>query len=462
MAVSTKTLYIPLEIFDREMGGGLLLACEALGRGWQVVLGGKQAIFNNLSRFRKIPGVFFLKSIVPGETFIQNKLKRYGHKITSLDIEGLVPSVGEAGVRLRYSKESVDLTDIIYFWGVKHYKSVFDIYPGIENKSVISGSPIIDEILIRGKDRENTQRIKKKILIGTSCGYANHINGIEFSKRMSRNAYSNNLSNEEQIEIVNEAFLDIKIFEYWQHIVPILSTRFKHFDIVLRPHPSENKDFWIDYTKELTNVTVRQVGSILNEMMDADIYLHYNSTSAVTSHLLNILTIMINPDISEELATRVTYVKKLSAPIKSDDDIIFLINNLREGQYKNAQNENLDNFVQNLNNNSNSSKLIMDSIEKSIDFSNYIGVIKKRATKELIKFIIIRTRFTTQVYLNTLFKVLFDWENYNWIPSNGFRYSRLKQPKTPISEIRVYMSNLNLEDYHSRVTKITNNLFLFS
>ena len=80
MSKITKTLYIPLEIFDREMGGGLLLASEAVSRGWRVILGGKQAFFNNISRFRNMPGVVFLKSIVPGETFIQKKLKNYGHK----------------------------------------------------------------------------------------------------------------------------------------------------------------------------------------------------------------------------------------------------------------------------------------------------------------------------------------------------------------------------------------------
>ena len=106
---------------------------------------------------------------------------KYGHKISSLDIEGLVPSIGDAGVRLRYNKESINLTDILFYWGKRHIEAVSKVYPFFESKSYVTGSPVIDEMIIRRNNNKNNVKSNKNILVGTSCGYANHVNGMEFS-----------------------------------------------------------------------------------------------------------------------------------------------------------------------------------------------------------------------------------------------------------------------------------------
>ena len=64
-----KILYIPLEIFDREIDGGLLLAFEAIKRNWEVIIGSQERIINNIEK--GLPGVYFLKHITPGQINIQ-------------------------------------------------------------------------------------------------------------------------------------------------------------------------------------------------------------------------------------------------------------------------------------------------------------------------------------------------------------------------------------------------------
>jgi surface carbohydrate biosynthesis protein len=458
----TKTLYIPLEIFDREMGGGILLACEAVSRGWKVIIGGKKSIFNNLSRFREMPGVFFLKSIVPGETFIQKKLKSYGHKIASLDVEGLVPSVGEAGVKLRYSQESIDLSDLIFFWGNNHYKSVFDVFLNIKNKSYVSGSPIIDEILMRKKERKEKNKDCNKILIATSCGYANHMNGLEFSKRMTSNAFSDKINDTHRQKLQYEAELDLKIFKYWQIVIPFISARYKDYQIIVRPHPSENKDFWDRFTKNLTNVSVRQGGNILDEMVDANAFLHFNSTSSITALLLGIMPIMIFPNLPNEYIERITYAKDLSLLANTEQDLIDLINQSIKSYSNKVNQKVLYDYIHNINSVKNSAELIMDFVEERNKYLTQKAKLEKRTFKEFSVSHIKSMRFYSQVLLNKFLNLFFNWENSNWIPSNGIRNSKLKQPKINVEYLRTYMSKLGLEDYHSRVIKITNNLFLFS
>ena len=39
-----KTLFIPMEIFDRELGGALTLSKVAIENNWRVIIGGKSGL----------------------------------------------------------------------------------------------------------------------------------------------------------------------------------------------------------------------------------------------------------------------------------------------------------------------------------------------------------------------------------------------------------------------------------
>ena len=70
-----KLLYIPLEIYDRELDGALLLAIEAIKRNWEVILGSQEEIINNIEN--NLPGVYLLKHITPGQIKIQKRIMNH-------------------------------------------------------------------------------------------------------------------------------------------------------------------------------------------------------------------------------------------------------------------------------------------------------------------------------------------------------------------------------------------------
>jgi len=456
----TRTLYLPIEIFYRELGGALLLAACAVSRGWRVVLGGKQAIFNNMSRFRGMPGVFFLKSIVPGETFKQKEIAGFGHRIVSLDVEGLVPSNGEAGVRLRYSRESIALTDILFFWGRNHYQSVFNVYPQIKDKSVISGSPIIDEVLLR---RKGVGRLRKgsgkpRILIGTSCGYANHINGKDFAMQMTRDAYSNNLSPREASDLDCEADLDERIFECWKHFIPRIARELRDCEIVLRPHPSENKRFWQSYMKGFDNVRINTSGSIIDQMLVSDAYIHFNSTSAITSMLLGIPTFMLLPELEKKMLERVTYVKDLSITAPSLEELITRIKSYISDPAKTASYKDISQYCENFTSpDFDASAVIMDSLERHFVFSLSQGVIGRRTFSE---YIIVRLK-KMKLFMFWCLGLCVPWGRH-FPPRNYYKNAKAKQPNTSLESIReVLCSLLGKEVYGGICLKqLSKNLFL--
>lgn len=464
-----------MEIFDRELGGAILLTMSAIKNGWQVVLGGKGGIFPNLSRFKDMPGVFLLKSIVPGEVNFQKRILNDGHKITSLDVEGLVPSEGEAGVKLRYSQESIELSDILFFWGEKHYKSVHTIYPKIKNKSIISGSPIIDDIFLRQKKRiKKPQRQLNKILVATSCGYSNHISGKNYSYRMTMGAMANNLDKSEITKLHNEVLLDELVFCFWKKFIIDLAKKLPNTDIVVRPHPSENKLFWEKYLGQYTNIIVNKTGSINDQMIDSDAFIHFNSTTAITSRIFDIPTFMIMPEIDNSLYKRITYVKDFSIIINSVEQFINLYEDKAQKINTLYLKNDLSKYCINHNKiNYSSSDLIIQTFENNFEFNNYKGRIKIIDIKEYLRHKKNRTRYFLHwflgIFLESIIKLNFFYFHQRTVkiikkyhsklpPRNSYKYSKAKQPKLKSSEI----SNLfnNNDAMKISINKISNNLFL--
>jgi len=441
----TRTLYIPIEIIDRELGGAILLANTAVSRGWSVVLGGKQAVFNNMSRFSNSPGIFFLKSVVPGELFKQEEINFHGHRIVSLDVEGLVPSNGEAGVRLRYSAESIEKSDLLFFWGEQHFASVRKVYPKIDGRACITGSPIIDEIKARGARQSTIQnpKQKKKILIGTSCGFANHINGIEFSREMRRNAYSGNVSHAEILALESEAYLDLEIFEYWKQVVPIIAEIFTDCDVVLRPHPSENAMFWGSYLKAFRNVRIDSGQPILEELLGANVYIHFNSTSAITSTILGIPTLMPMPPIKDSLLERVTYVKDISILAKTSAELVDLIGKALARQSRKDIPKELYLYCENLKPNTmQASNAIIDEIERKFVFSSSDLILGRRSYKEGLLVFLRKSKYFL-LWLNTLFFVCIRYKSPRTLPPlNAYKSAKAKQPLTSLAKLRLVMTGL--------------------
>ncbi len=463
----TKTLYIPIEIFDRELGGALLLAANAAKRGWVVVLGGKQAIFSNMTRFSDAPGIFFLKSIVPGELFKQQEIFMYGHRNVSLDVEGLVPSNGEAGVRLRYSAESINSCDLLFFWGEEHYRSVASVYPQIQGRSHITGSPIVDEIIIRSAKRTSpASLLHKKILIGTSCGFANHINGIDFSKQMRKNAYSTNLKDADEFELALEADLDLTVFEYWRKVVPLIASNFIDCDVVLRPHPSENVEYWKEYLKHFKNVRIDSGQPILEELLDASVYIHFNSTSAITAKILGIPVLMPMPNLSEDLLSRVTYVADFSVLAETPTTIVDLIAatliNQNDSVLDLPLKKSLSLYCKNLELGAKPAyEAILDKLEDEYSFESKPFFLKKQSHDEKVITFLRKIKFFL-LWSISILCVSFGIKPMKYLPPvNSYKNSRSKQPILNINKLRLLMNNLiNHSDMKRlRVEKISTNLF---
>ena len=83
--ILSKTIFIPYEIIDREIDGALLLAFEAVSRGWKAIVGSQRSITKNIESNET--GIYFLKSITPGQLNLQKRIVNTGSLIFSQDAD---------------------------------------------------------------------------------------------------------------------------------------------------------------------------------------------------------------------------------------------------------------------------------------------------------------------------------------------------------------------------------------
>ena len=112
-------LYIHIEILEREFLSKLLIGMETASRGIKTYMGRLESY---LMRDFFVPGIILHKSITPSRKRIKEleEYKKRNFVVTSLDEEvGLVNLDNNFNyLKMRYSNESIDLTDKIFTWGI--------------------------------------------------------------------------------------------------------------------------------------------------------------------------------------------------------------------------------------------------------------------------------------------------------------------------------------------------------
>src|SRR5690606_22908900 len=112
---SSSILYLPIEHVQREIDGKLLLALEAVSRGYSVVLGEHERLNKRATSLP--PGVYLYKDCASWQAAkVFPGLKQRGHKVTSLDEEGLLFRREEAYLRDRVDSGAVKSLDALFAW----------------------------------------------------------------------------------------------------------------------------------------------------------------------------------------------------------------------------------------------------------------------------------------------------------------------------------------------------------
>jgi surface carbohydrate biosynthesis protein len=464
-----KYLYIPLELFHRELNGVILLSVIAAKSGWTVIFGQKRSL---LPIFDVLPrGVFFPKSVVPGEESQFIKLKEYGHKIASVDAEGLITDNGELGVVRRYSQKTVDLSSLLFFWGEEQFNQASNFLENISKKSVISGSPLFDYWRLQKSTYEKNISLnsKKTILIASSFGMVNHITGLGETPHLQissagKEVYEKHFNYLRQtIEVKKITFKEFKTIV--RELIEFLGDQ---YNIILRPHPSEDVKEWKKIINNYENITIQTGGSISSLLLNCDILIHSDSTTSIEGFYYgkNIISFVPSELSDEQLKVLNPFILQVSNVCKSAKEIIETLDEISKG--KNLKSGfNLNRIIE-----GSDSSNIAQSSEKIVESLNKIDLESNRNFPSKLKLffsfnsLISRLKFRVVWFLGWI-DYSFGFFDGKYAPSRTrYKYGKTKQDPLDLKTIEKILMGIlnaiNLDSKSIKISQINKKLFMIS
>jgi surface carbohydrate biosynthesis protein len=279
-------IYLHVEISARELDSKLLLAIIAASRGHQTIVSSLEVIEKGLTKGWLPSGIFHTKSLTPSKTkiFRHQEILNKGSKITSIDEETGIDRFGyDDFSKQRYSDKTIDQSSAIFSWGDEDFETLKKNYKNYSNRIYKTGSPRAD-LWKRffSEYWENPKKIMNKpfLLISSNMTVCESISFREKIQIMTDAGYfdrSPNLFKEQFIWRSNDYLKAIIFIEAIEH----LSKNNNGYEIVFRPHPSENIDCWKVLLKGIPNVHVIREGAINAWVRNSFAVMHHGCTTAI-------------------------------------------------------------------------------------------------------------------------------------------------------------------------------------
>jgi surface carbohydrate biosynthesis protein len=302
-----KILYLPIETIAREFNARMLLASEAISRGYNVIIGEKHSVYKAAEILKG--GIYFYKSHAENN-FPKNKSSDGNDfKFLSLDEEGLV-FVDDEEYLLNSKPHELDHLDIIFTWGSHQKDVLIKENPELKAKTVPIGNPRFDllrqefRVLYEAESREVCSRWGKYILINTNFvpGNFSRLYGcsyVESREHQFLNIIGRTPSENERDFIRAEAGYYKRLFDQYVEMIKVISAKFPGMKFILRPHPSEDIINWKEALKGLDNVHVIFKGNAAEWILGALAVIHTGCTTGIESWVLGKIVIAYNQNEGE-------------------------------------------------------------------------------------------------------------------------------------------------------------------
>jgi len=313
MATSKTTLLIPVESQARELDPKLLLACVAARRGFASIIGPRREMHFHIPSFPR--SIYLSKSTTKGSRGVFRTLRRLGHQIVAWDEEALVHLPPETYYRHRLSPISLGYVSHLLAWGEDNAE-LWRQYPEFPSerplKITITGNPRGD--LLRPEIRVYYDNERKKIcerygdfiLINTNFGLVNAFHADmnlippappdDNAGGLGRKVISLGLNRESAEELHNHKYA---IFEDFQQLIPELEKAFPGYNIIVRPHPSENPQIYHNIAAKCKRVEVTNEGNVVPWLLAAKALIHNGCTTGVEAFAVDTPAISYRATVNE-------------------------------------------------------------------------------------------------------------------------------------------------------------------
>lgn len=296
-----RTLLIPIETKVREFEGKTLLALSAADKGYKVVLGGQHSLHLLADRY---PGAIYIdKSVADTKVNWLRHCRESGLYTMAWDEEGLVYFSPEVLRHERINQEALGMTDLFFTWGQAQWDAMLEV-PGADPKRMVpSGNARFDMLrpeaskVYQSGVTELQQEYGKIILINTGFPFANHF----LSGEERENIHAARRITKDRPEFYeNFKAIQADACERFKKMLPELSKRYPEHSIIVRPHPSENRDTWLEIADRHDNMIMRADRNVVEWIMASQIVIHFNCTTAIEAMALGVPAVAYRPSESSD------------------------------------------------------------------------------------------------------------------------------------------------------------------
>ena len=303
------SLIIPVENQVRELDPKLLLACIAVRRGFWVIIGSHREVDFQITTF---PRSWYLnKSMTERNLNMLRIMKKMGHEILTWDEEALVHLPAETYYSRRLSPEAIRYNSHLFAWGEDNAE-LWRQYPHLPAGMPIhvTGNPRSDMLRpeLRAFYEPETEELQKKygkyILVNTNF---NHVNAFFPAQNLFRPAKKAGEEpqfgkaavgmSREYAEGLRDHKLDI--LNAFKELIPILDREFPNHTIIVRPHPTENPQVYIDIADRCQRVQVTNEGNVVPWLMGTEVVVHNGCTTGVEAYVMGIPAVSYRARIDE-------------------------------------------------------------------------------------------------------------------------------------------------------------------
>lgn len=303
-----RWLIIPVEVQVRELTARLLVAAIAASRGFEVLIGHDRVVRRLAAHLPR--GVLFDKSLgAKGDRKIR-RYARLGYKLTALDEEstGFYPNP-ELYMNTRLSADTLEKAEKWFCISDTLRMEAAERYPKFIDRFETTGLPRTDTwrepfhgLYAAERDRINAEH-GKFILFCSNFGSIIHARAGKFvENQFAKQDKAHAAANEYRERVLLQGRQNLDAFG---EMLPQLQKWFPDHKVIIRPHPSEDRQFWRDAVSGLDGYVVADDGLATPWILASKCLVHHGCTTGIEAELLGKPHVMYAPHYDDHHDTEV-------------------------------------------------------------------------------------------------------------------------------------------------------------
>ena len=314
------TVFIEVEIVNRELPGiSYLLNNTSISAN--VYVGTTDFCRKSYINFNS--GIYILKSLSINDIDFIKDLKRNNFKIFLMPSEGVYSGNSEEWYSMIFPTKLLSYLDKIFVWG----PDMFDYLSTQMNKEYLVklGVP---RFIFSSNQINNKNLSNKSILVCTNFSAAHP----QMGKEAFRKYYLNEKTFTENYKSRLDAWIEERLKMSEEFIILINKLVKEGFSVTLRPHPSEDSNYYLKVFKVLKKLKIDKEQPLDKSILKSSYVIHCDSTVAIDALFLNTNVICFKP---YDFSSSCSIVQDIGTQFKNSDEVLKFINTNTKSTFDN-------------------------------------------------------------------------------------------------------------------------------